>query len=350
MDKLSKRAAGLDLFRVFSVIMVFLFHSHIHHECSYGPFNSFISMGAIFMTAFFMLSGFVLYLTHHTQNLVEFSLLKKFYIKRIIAIIPLYYFSALVYVICFAQETIQQNILLAPVELLGIQSTFSTLFGVSHNSGTWFISCLLLAYLAYPFMQEIVKQLQTKGKILSIIICAFILWWAPLVVHGFGTDSIYSNPFFRGLEFFIGILLCSLPTKAKHLYTAKAFIAELAFLFVAVSLGVRSGFAVGNYMLYNWIALPSFALMLVTLSGLKSTRLHNSRFLRYASGASYAFFMAQTFNTEIENYIFTTWTIKSNLAMIAISITVCTAIALAMHELFEKRITGLLKSKFKNYI
>ena len=349
-SKSSERAAGLDLFRVLSVFLVFIFQTHIHHHCSYGPLNGFVSMGAIFMTAFFMLSGFVLYLTYSKQNLIDIRLLKSFYLKRIIGIIPLYYASALIYVLCFGKETLSQKILLVPIDMLGLQSTFSSLFEVSHHDGTWFISCLLLAYLAFPFMQEVIKQLGTKAKIAAIFVCASALLWAPLIVHSFSTDSIYASPFYRGLEFFIGALLCSLPQKAKFLYSLKAFAVEFVTLVLIVSVAVHYEISVGNYMLYNWVALPAFALMILTLSGLKSPSLQNSAVLRYASAASYAFFMAQTFNTNIESYLYRTWNIDNNYIKIAISVAVCTSIAIAMHELFEKKVTRFLKGKIKSYI
>jgi peptidoglycan/LPS O-acetylase OafA/YrhL len=349
-SKCSERAAGLDLFRVLSVFMVFIFHTHIHHHCSYGPLNGFVSMGAIFMTAFFMLSGFVLYRTYNRQNLVDIRQLRSFYLKRIIGIIPLYYVSALIYVLCFGKESITQNLLLAPIDMLGLQSTFSSLFEVSHHDRTWFISCLLLAYAAFPFMQEVIKQMSTKAKVAAIFVCAFALLWAPLIVHSFSTDSIYASPFYRGLEFFIGALLCSLPQMTKFLYSFKAFLVEAVGLIVVVSVAVHQGLSVGNYMLYNWVALPAFALMIMTLSGLHTPRLQNSSILRYASAVSYAFFMAQTFNTNIESYLFRTCDIENNLAKIAISVAVCSSIAIVMHELFEKKATRFLKKKFKSYI
>lgn len=140
---------------------------------------------------------------------------------------------AALYVVTLGQESVFQNLVLLPIELFGLQSVFSTLFPVSHNGGTWFISCLLFAYLAFPLMQEIVKEMTTRTKWVALAICTAVLFWSPLVVHTFKTDSIYSNPFFRGLEFFIGVLLCSLPIKAgvaKVLATWKALIAEAVLL------------------------------------------------------------------------------------------------------------------------
>ena len=99
--------------------------------------------------------------------------LKIFYLKRVVGIIPLYYALALMYVIFLGTETLRENLLLFPIEALCLQSTFSSLFGVTHNGGTWFISCIMLAYLIYPFMQTIFRHLNNKIKI--IILLKFLL-------------------------------------------------------------------------------------------------------------------------------------------------------------------------------
>lgn len=347
-EKAKQRAAGLDLFRVVAAVMVLLFHCNIHHGNDFGALTGFVSMGAVFMTAFFMLSGYVLFLTYKDKSLVQAPALKHFYLKRVFGIFPLYLVVAALYVVTLGSESLFQNLVLLPIEVLGLQSVFSTLFPVSHNGGTWFISCLLFAYLAFPLMQEIVKQMSTRAKWIVLAICTAILFWSPLVVHTFKTDSIYSNPFFRGLEFFIGVLLCSLPIKAsvaKLLATWKVFVAEAVLLVAGISIAVRLNVFVGNYMLYDWIVIPLFAFMIITLAGLKSPRLQRSAVLRYASAASYAFFLAQTFNTEIENWLFATCGIQNNVLQIIMSVALCAVMAIALHELVEKPCAKVLKKK-----
>lgn len=59
------RVVGLDLLRISLALLIFLFHSHIHIlKCDYGIMNGFISMGAIAMTGFFLLSGYTLNLNN----------------------------------------------------------------------------------------------------------------------------------------------------------------------------------------------------------------------------------------------------------------------------------------------
>jgi peptidoglycan/LPS O-acetylase OafA/YrhL len=127
--------------------------------------------------------------------------------------------------------------------------------------------------------------------------------------------------------------------------TWKALIVETVILVAAVSLAVRLNIFVGNYMLYDWIAVPLFACMALTLAGLKSPRLQNSKTLRYASAASYAFFLAQTFNTDIEKYLFAQWNIQCNVLQIVMSVALCSIIAVVLHEFVEKPCTRVLKKR-----
>lgn len=63
----NKRLIGLDYFRIICVVVIFLFHAQMHLGTDFLIFNDFIKQGAIFMTGFFMLSGFVLYLTNYKE-------------------------------------------------------------------------------------------------------------------------------------------------------------------------------------------------------------------------------------------------------------------------------------------
>ncbi|MCL4101208.1 acyltransferase [Fibrobacter sp. HC4] len=341
-----KRIVGLDIFRVLAVFIVFLFHAQLFLKCDFGPADSVIQMGAVFMTGFFMLSGFVLYLTHSQTNLMQVTTLKKFYFKRAIGILPLYYFFALLFIVTLGQESLKENLILAPVEILGLQSTFSSIFTVSHNDGTWFISCLLICYLLFPLMQEVAKQISSRAKILIIAFCGVALCWAPVIVHFYHTASIYENPFYRGLEFTIGVMLCSLRNDAiadkfKFLQQWKFFAAEFLLYAVAVTAALKIGIP-GNYMLFDFIALPAFAAMLWSLSGVKSEALENSKILQFACKISYAFFLAQSF-CWIPVFKFQELTgINNGFLNFAISFIVCILVSAAMHILVERPATKKL--------
>lgn len=308
------------------------------------------------MTGFFMLSGFVLFANYSGKNGMEKGNLKQFYLKRLIGIFPLYFFVSVVYMVCCGSESLKQNLILFPIETLGLQSHFSSLFDVSHNSGTWFISSLFFCYLLYPLMQEVVKQISNKARITAIVVCSFIVLWAPLIVHTFSTAGIYESPFFRALEFFIGVLLCGIKPaicarpKLAFMGSLWAFVVELAVLFGAITAAVKMNIAVGNYSVYSIIALPMFILMTLTLSMVQSPALSKSKVLNYAAKISFAVFLAQTFNTGIENFIFEKLGIDnlcvvSNGLKILMTFVVCFVLAVAMHHLVEKPCGKFLKKK-----
>ena len=329
--------------------MIFAFHTRIHLNASYWIFNNFVSMGAVFMTAFFMLSGFSLFVNHAETCLYQKKNIKTFWIKRIIGIIPMYYICGLIYALSpFDPDPVWQKILIAPVELLGIQSDFDGLFGHSHNGGTWFISCIIICYIAYPFLQEFIKMTSVRVRKICFIICICILLYAPLVQHVFETGSIYSNPFFRCLEFFIGMLLAAykqdVSKKSKEvLYNWVTVIIATVIMFIGVSVGIRFGVGAGNYMLYSWICLPCFCLILFGLSGIKFKQREN-RLLKMICSASYVIFLSQLYSNFICKKIIAFNGIRNNGIILLLGWGVGIGITIGL-RIIEKPLTHFLKKR-----
>lgn len=91
-----KRIVGLDYLRIYTVFVVFLFHAWMHLGCTFGKLTTFVSEGAVLMTLFFMLSGYVLGLKYKHLPMDKLSL-KNFYVKRIASIFPLYIICVVLY-------------------------------------------------------------------------------------------------------------------------------------------------------------------------------------------------------------------------------------------------------------
>lgn len=336
-------------------LLIFLFHSHIHVlKCDYGIMNGFIDMGAIAMTGFFLLSGYTLNLTNQKVN--EASDIKKFYIKRLISILPLYYVYALINILKIflfdGSEALVEELVLLPVETLGIQSVFATLFPYSHNGGSWFISCILICYFLYPLLQTLTKGLSDKNRIWIILILGFILLWSPFVQHYFHLQSIYSNPFFRVLEFTIGILVSQMNL---HTDTDNKLILLLRkpsmciLTVVCLIAGVSVAYYIGiphDFMLYNWVALPCFISLLVSLGYI---HLRPTKFVQYMSNISFSIFLSQLLVIWYGvRYILSYIGCDSNIAKIFVSAAVCFGIANLLHYCIEKPATKYLKTKFVN--
>ncbi len=351
-EVIGKRLIGLDIFRIMSAFLVFLFHSVVHLKCTYGVFSGFISMGAIFMTGFFILSGFTLFTSWENKGLSDLSVIRTFYIRRFINIYPLYLFVTFFWILFWGGK--KDYFFLLPIEILGIQSTFVSLFDYWHNSGTWFISCLLVCYVLYPFGQECIKQLSFKGKMFLLVLSFGVLLWAPIVAVKFQTARIYDNPFYRCLEFLIGVILAAIykninKEKFRFFFTFRAFFVELCILIIGVSILFNNNFYVNDYMLYNWIALPMFICMILSLAGVSVAGMKGHLIIRYFSAISYCFFLVQFWVWPITNAILRYINLENNILKIIISFSICIFLSVLLHELFEKPITRWLK-KFLGHL
>lgn len=335
-----------------------MFHSHIHVlKCDYGFLNGFVHMGAIAMTGFFLLSGYAINLSSGCKDMTDKKEIKRFYLKRLISILPLYYAWALIVsvtnIITKEIPAIWEELILMPVETLGIQSIFSNLFPYSHNGGSWFISCILICYFVFPLIHLLTKQIDDKRRLILIICLSAILLYSPFVQHYFHLQSIYSNPFFRLLEFTIGILVCQMNTNEDIKSRIIQFLRKPAVCvlsIVVLILGISIAFNIGipaDFMLYNWVALPCFISLLVSLGHMKFQGLRDSKAVKYMSALSFSIFLSQI----IAVWYMVRYSMKyvgcdSNLMSILASAMFCFAIANFFHYCIEIPSTKYLKAKY----
>ncbi len=302
------------------------------------------------MTMFFMLSGFSLFVNWAGSDLFEIPQIKIFIKKRFFSIVPMYYIACILFVVLSLstkKEQIWEVILLAPVETMGFQSVFSSLFSYSHNGGTWFISCLLICYFLYPYIQELIKNTNKKTREVMLLLCVFVLLYSPFVVFLFKIKSIYSNPFFRLLEFIIGILLAAMTldyegNEKRFVYNWYIVIIANLMIVIGISLGVSLNVDVGNYMLYSWIYLPCFIVTLIGLSGVESNILNNSKLLKLMSQVTFVFFLAQLYSNQICKMLIKKYEIESNLIRILIGWSMCIIITVGL-RLIEITLNKLYK-------
>lgn len=351
------RAIGLDLMRISMALLIFMFHSRIHVlHCSYGILNSFVDMGAIAMTGFFLLSGYVINLAYGKKDMSSSDEIKRFYLKRLITIIPLYFVWAFLLVVANivikGKSAAIEEIVLFPVEFLGIQSVFSSLFPFSHNGGSWFISCILICYLLFPLLQIITKTITDKSRMVMIFVLSAILLWSPFVQHFFHLQKIYSNPFFRALEFSIGILVSQLNVSSSPnkliIFLRKPFICiiSLVCLFVGVTVA-RMNNVPADFMLYSWVALPCFVSLMVSLGSYSFNKLQNSKIIKYLSELSFCIFLGQIIYVwYVVKYALHYIGCEANIVKIFVSFMIVFCIANVLHYFVEVPSSKYLKQRF----
>ncbi len=339
MVKNEERLVGLDLFRIGLAFLVFLFHSSMM-GCTYSFLTQFVQMGAVAMTAFFSLSGFALYYVYNKIEITELAEIKNFYIKRLISIYPNYLITAILFITLFSTTPIKQELLLVPIEIMGLQTVFSSLFGYSHNGGTWFISCIILCYLSFPYVLNVTKQQGNKSKFILIALCVFILLYSTKIVRVFKIADIYSNPFFRFLEFYIGILLASFIEyiqRKEHIrkFIANKFVALLLIIsmITCITIAVKRGYHVNNYMKYSYFVLPVLLILLPSLALIKF-HYFNNNLIFYLSNISYAFFLGQFFCFNVVKKYMAT--IQENHVMVFIvSFFICITYSILLYHFVQ---------------
>lgn len=98
MIERKQRLYGLDILRIVAALMVCAFHTQCHLNADYGLLTAFVSQGAMFMTLFFMLSGYSLFLGYAKLPFATDDNFIVFFKKRFIGIVPMYWIAGLLYV------------------------------------------------------------------------------------------------------------------------------------------------------------------------------------------------------------------------------------------------------------
>ena len=327
---LKKRYIGIDLFKIFCAIVVCMFHTTIHLNCYYGIFQCLSNIGSVFMTAFFLLSGFSIFTNWSSKNLSEPLNTKLFWKKRLVSIMPMYIIAATLYVLIdlvTGKESIFRELVLLPIKAFGLQSVFPS-FNFSHTGGTWFISCILICYLVYPLLQGVIINSSKRSHIILFIFCTFFLLYSPFVVSYMSIPNIYSNPFFRVLEFFAGMIIAALKvdysprmiSNGISVWIVVIVVSLIAFLGITYA-GSR-GISRGNYV-YSWICLPYFEIMIYLLSYITSSKLEHSKLIKYFAQLTYVFYLAQLFSNSFCKEIIKQYAIEDNLVKILLGWGIC---------------------------
>lgn len=345
----NERVIGLDILRVFLAMLVFAFHAHSQLSCDYGVLTDFISVGAIAMTMFFMLSGYCLRVAYGNKSFHDKNVLKVFYVKRLTCILPIYYIVSIAHILLLGKESILENILLFPIEALCFQSAFTSLFTFSHNGATWFISCLMMCYFVFPIIRQIINNVSQKGKYIIFTVLVFLSLWSTLVRSHFSTVWLYENPIFRILEFSIGILVaeynikrqqCFCKEKNNFVHTAIA-IAVCLCLIWGLSYLERT-YDIKDFMLCNWLVIPCSVLLLVSLGRIKCpNQALITKCFCYLGKISYPFYLVQFFVWPATNYVTEQQYINGGEFLWAFLI--CLIFSILLYELIQKKIDKLYK-------
>ena len=340
--------AILDIIKICCAVLIYMRHSITMFGCTYG---SSLLDGLIcattspIMVCFFVVSGFSIYYNNSNRNLLDAGELRTFYKKRFITLFPIY---ILVHMLSYVlvENTLQQKIYSTPVELLGLQSMYGGLFGISHSGATWFISSLLLGYFIYPLVQELLKMNQRCIYLVTSVIFFVLVYSEVVMLQIFGVQPGYVNPVFRAMQVAFGAALCMAFTEDDKGNNKKAAIMMVANLIIT---GLLTVFALHYKMGIEYVTTPiyyyliAFA-MLISIK-FKPRLLTKSKLIKYAGSLTFYFFIFQVFLWRLSAKVCGLTGFESNKGKLLVSFVLCVALSIICKELFDKHAQKYLKNK-----
>ncbi|MBF1167357.1 MAG: acyltransferase [[Eubacterium] sulci] len=340
--------AILDIIKICCAVLIYMRHSITMFGCTYG---SSLLDGLIcattspIMVCFFVVSGFSIYYNNSNRNLLDAGELRTFYKKRFITLFPIY---ILVHMLSYVLvvNTVQQKIYSTPVELLGLQSMYGGLFGISHSGATWFISSLLLGYFIYPLVQELLKMNQRCIYLVTSVIFFVLVYSEVVMLQIFGVQPGYVNPVFRAMQVAFGAALCMAFTEDDKGNNKKAAIMMVANLIIT---GLLTVFALHYKMGIEYVTTPiyyyliAFA-MLISIK-FKPRLLTKSKLIKYAGSLTFYFFILQVFLWRLSAKVCGLTGFESNKGKLLVSFVLCVALSIICKELFDKHAQKYLKNK-----
>ena len=343
-----ERLVILDIIKICCAVLIYMRHSITMFGCTYG---SSLVDGLIcattspIMVCFFVVSGFSIYYNNSNRNLLDAGELRTFYKKRFITLFPIY---ILVHMLSYVLvvNTVQQKIYSTPVELLGLQSMYGGLFGISHSGATWFISSLLLGYFIYPLVQELLKMNQRCIYLVTSVIFFVLVYSEVVMLQIFGVQPGYVNPVFRAMQVAFGAALCMAFTEDDKGNNKKAAIMMVANLIIT---GLLTVFAMHYKMGIEYVTTPiyyyliAFA-MLISIK-FKPRLLTKSKLIKYAGSLTFYFFILQVFLWRLSAKVCGLTGFESNKGKLLVSFVLCVALSIICKELFDKHAQKYLKNK-----
>ena len=349
-----RRMFFLDVMRIVCAFLIYARHSITMFGCSYGRILNglFICMTGPVMTCFFMLSGFSVHYRYRNAELSA-SFTKSFLKKRFIAVMPSYLLVVLLWPLVFPDQ-LKTWAQLLPIDLIGAQTTYRSLFGILHNGGTWFVSCILLAYLLYPVIKAVIQSREWAPAVL-IIAAHFFLMYSSYVISQFSLDSLYANPIARSVEFMIGAAFSEFlfsgeisenagdsSALRKRRLKAAPLLAAVLCISALMAAVVHAD---TERLVFDYLATPGILLSLLLASILRSKWLEESKLLSVLSGMSYQFFLAQLFLWKLSDSLMDLLRLHGSIAQFAVSISCCTILSYTVWRFYDKPLRKLLGKK-----
>lgn len=196
-----------------------------------------------------------------------------------------------------------------PFELLGLTSSFDGSFGGGY--GDWFVSCMFFCYFCYPLLTKIIREIDNKKAFVVIYLICMV---APVTASVCDFSWVYPNPFYRMLQFALGMMLAKCINEKKVSLTCRANqesrvsvpetkhnnqfyigVAVGGFLILVATVSFFQYIGWGSYASYEIVSIPCWAIILYALSRVECRDGVVTKTITYLASISYAFYLSQCY-------------------------------------------------------
>lgn len=283
---------SLQGLRVISMIIIFMWH------CGFSNFNAKIPV-----TFFFILSGFLAYITYKDKK--EESIIKSSieYCKRKLKkLYPIHIVTFLISVplrIKLILNNFGKEIIVMITHLLLLQSIIPVKhFYFNYNESSWYISTLVFCYIFTSVLIRGINKIQnTNNKMFRAILILIATFIIQIILSKIFNDTklaqwiLYISPFNRILDYFMGILVGFIYlNKKENINLSKNIMSLFEILII--------GIIVMDYIypmdLYYKVNIRPFILIGVFIFSLEKgvlSRILSHKIFIYFAEFSFEFFM-----------------------------------------------------------
>ncbi|BAY23077.1 putative acyltransferase [Calothrix sp. NIES-2100] len=315
----------LTSLRFISAFWVFLFHITLRWPLKLPvPVSNIVSQGALGMSIFFILSGFILTYNYFEQEPIKEY--RDFVIKRFARIYPIYILASLVTLPWFVIPQISTDIpnvilrsftylIVVIINLFLLQAWFPSLFNYWINGSTWSLSVECFFYLLFPNILSVFKKISIKSlkKLLFVLyflsIIPGIIFMSPLEPKVL-SSTVYALPIYRLPECIIGMIVAVIfidKTRSHQRPAAITFKLIFCLLLLTTYLSLFAHTLPLIYVSHNFLVIPIIALFIYYCAHISQGfiyRLLSNNFFVLLGKISYSFYLMQSlpiFFTE-KNY------------------------------------------------
>lgn len=258
--------------RFVAALYVFVFHIQIRWPIAETSFlKNILNEGAIGMSIFFMLSGYLLMMNYVSHD----GKIGEYFINRFARIYPVYFVAAILTLpwlgIDFTGEVVVistlKTVFLIIANILLIQAWFPQLFSYWNNSGSWSISVEAFCYAMLPLLINSINRSSSRVILMVIFACYFVSLMPAISVKLYGQYGLpvfYAMPVFRLPEFLIGA--CIYIFVRRHPLPPMIWVLQIAFATAIIAYLGKFGAILPIYTGHNWIVIPTIAITLCTLA------------------------------------------------------------------------------------